>query len=237
MLATIINCAAVIAGCLIGLIFNRKVKEGASDVIYTAAGLITLVIGMKMALVTGHILYLAMALLMGGLVGYLLKIEEGIHRFGGFLERHFGGKGRKGDDFALGFLNSSVLFCVGAMALVGSFEAGTTGKFDLILTKSVLDGFMAILMTSAMGPGVGFSALPILVYQGGLTLLAGLIKDYVSPLMLDELSAVGGVLVLMVGLNLLALKKIKTANFLPALLFTVVFVLLSPFFTSLGIGI
>lgn len=237
MLATLINCGAVVVGCLVGLLFHRKVTEGASEVIYTAAGLVTLVIGMKMAVGTGHILYLAMALILGGLLGHLLGIEGGIHRFGGFLERHFGGKGKKGDDFALGFLNSSVLFCVGAMALVGSFEAGTSGKFDLILTKSVLDGFMAILMTSAMGAGVGFSALSILIYQGALTLLSGLIKDAVSPLMLAELSAAGGVLVLMVGLNLLALKKIKTANYLPTLVFTVAFVLLAPFLDSLGIGI
>jgi uncharacterized membrane protein YqgA involved in biofilm formation len=117
---------------------------------------------------------------------------------------------------------------------VGSFKAGTEGDYSLILTKSVLDGFMAILMTAAMGPGVAFSALPILLYQGALTLAAGFLKPFVSDLMLAELTGIGGAFVLMIGLNLLGLKKIKTADFLPALLLIIVFVLADPLIAQLA---
>ncbi len=119
--------------------------------------------------------------------------------------------------FAYGFLNASVLFCVGAMALVGSFKAGAEGDYNLLLTKSVMDGFIAISFAGAMGSGVGFSALSVLVYQGVLTLAAGWLKPYVTPEMISEMSAVGGALVVMIGINLLGLKKIRTGDFLPAL--------------------
>ena len=119
--------------------------------------------------------------------------------------------------FAFGFLNASVLFCVGAMALVGSFKAGAEGDYDLILTKSVMDGVVAIMFAGAMGIGVGFSAISVLLYQGALTLLAVQIKPYVSATMLTELSAVGGALIVMIGINLLGLRKVRTGDFLPAL--------------------
>jgi uncharacterized membrane protein YqgA involved in biofilm formation len=214
-----------------------------------------------MALRSGRIVYLAIALIAGGLIGTWLDIEGAILRFGVVLERlttrrkpktaavvATGGAadasdtsaktiddGRSGWDFGHGFLNASVLFCVGAMALVGSFKAGTEGDYSLILTKSVLDGFMAILMTAAMGPGVAFSALPILLYQGALTLAAGFLKPFVSDLMLAELTGIGGAFVLMIGLNLLGLKKIKTADFLPALLLIIAFVLADPLIAQLAV--
>ena len=129
-----------------------------------------------------------------------------------------------GKDFAYGFLNASVLFCVGAMALVGSFKAGAEGNYDLIFTKSVMDGFMSIVFTAAMGIGVAFSALSVLLYQGILTLAAGWLKPLVSEALLKELTGVGGALVIMIAINLLGLAKLKTANFLPALLLIVLFV-------------
>jgi uncharacterized membrane protein YqgA involved in biofilm formation len=131
--------------------------------------------------------------------------------------------------FAQGFLVSSVLFCVGALAIIGSFQAGVEKNYELLLTKSVMDGFMAVLLTAAYGIGVGFSALPILVYQGALTLLAGVLSPFVSELMVSEISGVGGAMVVMIGLNLLELKTIKTADFLPGLVVVVGFVLADPF--------
>ncbi len=228
MIATIVNCVTVLVGSLLGLLFNRRVNERFKEVIYTGIGVFTLVIGLMMALETTRILFVGLSVVIGGLLGSWWGVESGILKIGEGLQKRFGGKNSEGSAFALGFLNASVLFCVGAMTIVGSFRAGAEGNFDLILTKSVMDGFMAILLTAAMGVGVAFSALTILVYQGGLTLLAGLISPYVSELVLSELSGTGGILIMMIGLNLLKLKSIKTGDFLPSLAVILVFALLEP---------
>jgi hypothetical protein len=269
MIATIINALAIIIGSLLGLVLGGKISEKYRNVVFDGAGITTIIIGISMGLASQRIIYLALSLIIGGLIGSALDFDGAILRFGAFLERITqknpakrkpskpGSKPvsesvsltdaeaaaetaaqiadhRSGWDFGHAFLNASVLFCVGAMALLGSFKAGTEGDYTLILTKSILDGFMAILMTAAMGPGVAFSALPILVYQGALTLAAQSVKPFVSSLMLSELTGVGGAMVLMIGLNLLSIKQIKTANFLPALLLIVVLALLDPALLSVA---
>ncbi|MCK5006136.1 MAG: DUF554 domain-containing protein [Spirochaetales bacterium] len=227
MIATLVNCVAVIIGSLIGLILHMKINESFKRVVYVGAGMISLILGIKMGLVTTRIVFMALALIVGGMLGEWWNVEGGILRFGEFLKRRFAKK-ESGKDFAGGFLNASVLFCVGAMTLVGAFKAGAEGNYDLILTKSVMDGFMAIMLTAAMGIGVAFSAITILVYQGGITLLAGILQPLVNELLLGELTAVGGVLVIMIGLNLLRLSKLKTANYIPALLVTIGLITLEP---------
>ena len=227
MIATLVNCAAVIIGSLIGLILHTKINESFKRVVYVGAGMISLILGIKMGLVTTRIVFMALALIIGGMLGEWWNVEGGILRFGDFLKKRFAKK-ESGKDFAGGFLNASVLFCVGAMTLVGAFKAGAEGNYDLILTKSVMDGFMAIMLTAAMGIGVAFSAITILVYQGGITLLAGVLQPLVNELLLGELTAVGGVLVIMIGLNLLGLSKLKTANYIPALLMTIGLITLEP---------
>ncbi|MBN1241762.1 MAG: DUF554 domain-containing protein [Spirochaetales bacterium] len=232
MIATVINALAVLGGSLIGLLLKKGLPEKAKAAVFSAAGLISLVLGMRMALGTTHVLAMALALIIGGLAGTALNIEGAVLRLGEWLKRRFA----KGDDsgtFAAGFLDASVLFCVGAMALVGSFKAGVDGDYELILTKSVMDGFMAVILTGALGVGVAFSALAVLVYQGVLTLAAVWVEPWVSELLLAELSAVGGVLVIMIGINLLGLRKIPTADFLPALVLTVGLVALVPFVSFL----
>ena len=227
MIATLVNCVAVIIGSFIGLILHTKINESFKRVVYVGAGMISLILGIKMGLVTTRIVFMALALITGGFLGEWWNVEGGILRFGGFLKKRFAKK-ESGKDFAGGFLNASVLFCVGAMTLVGAFKAGAEGNYDLILTKSVMDGFMAIMLTAAMGIGVAFSAITILVYQGGITLLAGVLQPLVNELLLGELTAVGGVLVIMIGLNLLRLSKLKTANYIPALLVTIGLITLEP---------
>jgi hypothetical protein len=249
MIATIINAVLIVIGTAIGLMMRKGFSEKAKDTVFTATGVISLVIGFSMAIGGSHILALALSLIIGGLVGTAMDIEGAIFRFGEWLRVRFTPKSKaspeaasvaaSGDaadaatgiasegtrevtnegtsSFAFGFLNASVLFCVGAMALVGSFKAGAEGDYDLILTKSVMDGVVAIMFAGAMGIGVGFSAISVLVYQGALTLLAVQIKPYVSAVMLTELSAVGGALIVMIGINLLGLRKIRTGDFLPAL--------------------
>jgi len=227
MIATFINCATVLLGSLLGLLLHKKITESFKTIVYTGAGLIAIVLGMRMAFTTTKIVYLALALILGGILGEWWKIEGGILKLGEFLKNRFA-RNDSGKDFSYGFLNASVLFCVGAMTLVGAFKAGAEGDYELILTKSVMDGFMAVMLAAAMGIGVAFSALTILLYQGGITLLANQLKPLVNDLLLAELTGVGGVMVLMIGINLLGLSKIKTANYLPGLLIIIVLVALGP---------
>lgn len=223
MIATIVNTLAILAGSALGLLLHSRIKDSFKTVVFTGAGIMTIILGVKMGLESTRIVFLALSLIIGGLLGEWWKIEDGILKLGDVIRRTFMKK-ESGQDFAYGFLSASVLFCVGAMALVGSFKAGTEGDYELILTKSVMDGFMAIVLTAALGVGVAFSAATVLIYQGALTLLAVWVKPLVSDLMLGELTAVGGALVVMIGVNLLGLTKLKTANFLPALLLIVLFI-------------
>ena len=246
MIATIINCITVLVGSLIGLIFHAKIKDNMKEVVFISSGLIALLIGITMAMETGSYIGVMLAVAIGGMLGEALNIEGGILKLGGFFERMTTRKRvidpvpREDEthvevqkNFSLGFLNASVLFCVGALAIVGSIQAGAEGNYELILIKSVMDGFMAIMFTAAYGIGVAFSAVTILVYQGGLTLLAKHIAPAIGAQGLTELSAIGGMLVVMIGLNLLGVKKIKTGNFLPALLLVPVVTWLMPLIDNL----
>ena len=223
--------------------------------------------GVQMAFKYQNVVYLALALIFGGIVGTALDIDGKILKLGRFLERVFLKKqeaatpavsrastdshassnpssptdsraaefsaGKPQKNFAYAFLNASVLFCVGAMAIVGSFKAGIEGDYSIIFLKSVLDGFIAIGFAAAMGVGTAFSALAIFVYQGALTLLAIFIHQYVSDSLLAEITGSGGALIVLIGINLMGLKKIKTANYLPAVIFSALFVLCEPFVRGL----
>jgi uncharacterized membrane protein YqgA involved in biofilm formation len=232
MLATLINALAIVAGSIIGLLLKKGLSKRFETAIFTAAGITTVVIGIQMALKTSHILAFALALILGGLSGTWIGIEDAVMRLGERLKRRFA-RGEEGGSFALGFLNASVLYCSGAMAIIGSFKAGTEGDYSILFTKSILDGLLSILFASAMGIGVAFSALSVLAYQGLLTLVSIWVKPLVSPLMLAELTGIGGALVLMIGISLLDIKKLKTGDFLPALVFTVLFVVAMPYVTFL----
>jgi len=237
MIATIVNCITVIIGSSLGLLLHKNIKEGYKDAVFVAVGCFSLVIGMKMALGFQHVIIIVFSLVTGGLLGYLLDIEGALLRFGNHLKRRFS---RTSDDhsFAEGFLNASVLFCVGAMTIIGALNAGIDKNYDLLLTKSVMDGFVAIFLTAAMGIGVMFSIITLLVYQGGLTLLAAQLEPLLNPTILSELSSIGGILIIMIGINMLNLKKLKTGNFIPALvvvlLLTVLQPHMQPFFARFG---
>jgi len=245
MLGTIVNCIAIIAGSIVGILFSRKISEDVAVVITSAAGIVTLIIGFGMAFKAQNIIYLALSLIAGGLLGTWWDIDGKILALGRFLEHRFGKKtppagadgeqaGKTDSRFAYAFLNASVLFCVGAMAIVGSFKAGTEGDYTILYTKSVLDGFMSIVFAAAMGIGTAFAALSILVYQGLLTLVSSVIKPWVSEQMIAELTGLGGAFVIMIGINLLDLKKLKTANYLPALIVIVLFVLADPWISAIA---
>lgn len=228
MLAVFVNCAAIIAGSIIGMLFRKKITEELSGIVCSAAGIVTLVIGFQMAFEYKSIIVLALSLIGGGILGTWWNIDGNILSLGKLLQRRFSlskpdADGNKNSNFAYAFLNSSVLFCVGAMAIIGSFKAGIHKDYTLIFTKSILDGFMAIVFTAAMGIGTAFSAICILVYQGLLTIASTWIAPYISETMLTEISAAGGALIIMIGINLLNLRTIKTANYLPAVALAAIF--------------
>ncbi|MBQ9237911.1 MAG: DUF554 domain-containing protein [Treponema sp.] len=235
--AVFINCAAVIVGSLIGVLLSRRMTEAYTDAVQTAAGVVSMVLGMQMAFSYENVVYLALSLLAGGLLGTWWNIDGAVMQLGSFLERLVYRKKQspeRQDDraFAAAFLNASVLFCVGAMAIIGSFKAAIEHDYTIISTKSVLDGFMALTFSAAMGIGTAFSALVILVYQGALTLLAIAVQPFVSETLIHELTGVGGVLIILIGINLAKVRHIKTANFLPAMLVMVVLVCTESFFKA-----
>ena len=256
MLAVFVNCFTVIVGGLIGVLFSSRIKESLSVTVQNAAGVITLVLGFEMAFQYESIICLALSLILGGLIGTALDIDGAIYKLGQFFEKLVEKKSKKAKnppvnsvasvdgeqssevadvknqlapkkDFAFGFLNASVLFCVGAMSIIGSFKAGIEKDYTIIFTKSILDGFMAIVFASSMGAGAIFSFITVFIYQGALTLLSTFIAPYVNDLLLNELSACGGAMIIMIGINLLKLKEIKTANFLPGLVLVVIYTLVA----------
>ncbi|MEI0508511.1 DUF554 domain-containing protein [Brachyspira intermedia] len=228
MIAVFVNMIAVLVGSLIGFAFKNKLSKRYEEPVFIAAGIISLTIGITMAITTKHILIFAVSIMLGGVTGTFFRIEEKIELFGEFLKNRFAFK-ENSENFALGFLTSSILFCSGSMSIVGSFQAGTQGVYDLIFTKSVIDGFVAVFMSTVYGIGVAFSIISIFVYQGALTILSSFLEPYVSETMLNEVSAVGGATVMMIGINLLKLAKIKTGDFLPALIYSILLVLLIPY--------
>lgn len=221
MTGVLINCAAVIVGSFIGLLLGKHLKDTFKTLVFTCSGLVTIVMGIDMAIGSSNYLALLLSLLVGGGTGYLLRIEDGILKVGDRLEKALSvnrqGSGN-GELFAKGFMTSSVLFCSGAMSIVGSIQAGTTGELNTLLIKSVMDGCMAVVFASIYGAGVIFSFLFILVYQGFFVLAGTWIQPLLGETGINEMSAAGGILLLMIGLGLLDIKKFRTANYLPVLI-------------------
>ena len=223
MIATIINALAVLIGSLVGLFFKGKIQDQYEKTVFTALGVFTLILGITMAQEPCNALYIVFSLVLGGLLGTWMQIEGRILKLGEWMKKKLPGSMGQGQ-FAMGFLDATVLFCVGAMTIIGSFKAGIEKDYQLLLVKSVMDGSVAILFAAVMGwGGVAFSAISILIVQGSLTLMSTAVAPYVQQSMIDAVSAVGGLLIMMIGINLLKLKKIPIANFTPALVLIILF--------------
>lgn len=221
MWGTIINSAAIIAGGLIGTFFNKSLPKRFQTIVFQAMGLCTIVIGTSMALKMEHMLFCVLSLMAGGLLGELLRLDTQLDKLSEWVKRKVKIKNER---FSEGFVSTSLLFCVGAMAILGSVEEGSGQYPNLLLTKSVMDGFSSIAFAAAFGVGVIFSSVPVFIYQGSLTLLVILFGSLLSDSVINELSAVGGVLLIALGINLLDIKPIKVLNLLPSLIFVGVFV-------------
>ena len=227
MIATVINALAVLVGSLVGLALKGKIHDQYEKTVFTALGIFTLVLGISMAQEPCNALYMVFSLVLGGLLGTWMGIEDRILSFGEWMKNKLPGSMGAGQ-FSMGFLDATVLFCVGAMTIVGSFKAGIEKDYQLLLLKSAMDGSVSVLLAAVMGWGVAFSAFSILIVQGALTLMSGVVAPYADQAMIDAVSALGGLLIMMIGINLLKLKDIKTANFIPALVLIILFQLADP---------
>ncbi|RLD68160.1 MAG: DUF554 domain-containing protein [Bacteroidetes bacterium] len=221
MLGTLVNVGAVIIGSLLGLVIHKRMPEKITKLVFQAIGLFTLFLGFTMASKTTNYLIMIFSLVIGSIIGELLNIEKQISKLSDWLKSKSGSSNAK---FSEGFLTSFLLFCMGSMTILGAIEEGLGGNPDLLLAKSVLDGFSSIALAAAMGIGVLFSAIPLFIYQGGLTLFAGYLQDYLTTPMINELSAVGGIILIGLGVNILEIKKIRVINMTPALFVAVILV-------------
>ncbi len=228
MTGTFINIATVLAGGTLGLFFGGRVPERLKATVVAGMGLFTIAIGIQMFLKTENSLIVLGATLIGALLGEWWRIEDGLNALGQLLEKRFM-KSEEGSEasnrFVRGFLTASLLFCVGPITILGSIQDGLRGDYSLLAVKSVLDGFGALAFASTLGVGVLFSALVILVYQGGLSLLAAQMSAIVTPSMMNEMTAAGGLILIGLAISsLLEIKKIRAGNFLPALILAPVIV-------------
>ena len=217
MFGVLINTITVILGSTAGMLFSKFISEKYTNAIMTAIGLCTLYIGFDGALKGENTLVLIISLAIGTALGTLCGIDEGISKVGSFIEKKFSGNEGK-TSVAQGFVTASLLFCIGSMTIVGSLNAGISGDNTLLITKSVLDLISSCVLAASMGVGVMFAALFVLVFQGGLVMLAQLIGPFLSVPAQNELICAGSIMIIALGLNLIGITKIKVANMLPALI-------------------
>lgn len=215
MIGTFVNVGAVIAGSTLGLLIHSRLPQKITSITFQGIGLFTLFIGVTMAMKTQNPLIMIFSIVLGGIVGEALNIANYLERFGEVLKTRVKSKNER---FTEGLISAFLLFCMGAMTILGSIEEGLGEPPNLLLAKSVLDGFASIALSTTFGLGVMFSVVPLLIYQGGLTLFAGLLQDVLSEVVVAEVSAVGGLLLLGLGLNILEIKEIRLLNMLPSLL-------------------
>ncbi len=214
MKGTIVNFIAILLGSGAGLLLKKGIPNRIKETLMHALSLAVLCIGIQMALLTKNTVLVVISLAAGAIVGEFLDIEKWLNRFGAALTAHLGDAY---GDVGKGFIYASLVFCVGAMSIVGSIQEGLTGNAGTIYAKSMIDGAAAVVFSAAMGVGVALAAFPVLFYQGAITLAAGSISAFLADAAIRELTAVGGVLILAIGINLLKIAEIRIANLLPAI--------------------
>lgn len=219
MIGTFINIGTVLLGGTLGTLLGSRLPQRIQETILHGLGLVTLILGVSLAIKTSNILVVMGSILVGALLGEWLQIDRGLERLSEWLRALLAKKAPASSlgHFTEAFITASLVFCVGPMTLLGSIQDGLTGNYSLLAIKSLLDGFGALVFASSLGVGVIFSAVVILVYQGSVTLLAGFLQHILSQPMINEMTATGGIMIIAIGLLLLDIKKIRVANLLPAL--------------------
>lgn len=218
MLGTIVNALAILAGSLLGFALKGGIPERINDTIIKGLSLCVLIIGISGAIKTNNMLLVICSVAIGGLIGEIIDIDKGLKKLGDFVESKLSGKGGK---ISEGFITASLMYCVGAMAIVGSLESGLSGNHKTLFAKSIIDGISSIMFTSSLGLGVALSAVSVFIYQGIITLAASALQGLLVASVISEISAVGSVLIVGLAFNMLGVAKIKVANLLPAVLIPV----------------
>jgi len=233
-LGTIANVIAIAIGATIGLIVKGGIPERFEKTIMSALGLSSMFIGISGtlrgimiinqdgSLSSQHIMLMILSLVVGGLIGEWIDIEKRLENLGVWCERRLTFTKRNDDQFVEGFITTSLLFCVGAMAIVGSLEDGLNANASILYAKSIMDGIAALIFAASLGRGVLFSIIPVAIYQGGITLLARLIEPYLNDVVISQMSFVGSILIFSIGINLIFGKKIKIGNLLPAIVIPII---------------
>ncbi|MDT8392488.1 MAG: DUF554 domain-containing protein [Bacteroidales bacterium] len=218
-MGTLINVIAVIIGSLIGLMINRRLPKRIITIIFQLMGLFTLVLGMSMALKTEHYIIVIGSLVLGAIIGEWIGIEKYMNAWSEKLKKRF----KLGNDkFTEGLITAFLLYCMGAMTILGAIEEGLEGTYDILLMKSLMDGVSSVALAAGLGIGVMFSVIPLIVYQGGLTLFSAYISEHFTEVIINDLSATGGILLIGLGINILEIKQLKILNMIPALVIVVI---------------
>ena len=224
MVGTLINTVAILVGTALGLLLRKGIPERLRETVVQGQGLCVILIGLSGALKTGDTLCVIICMVAGALIGAAINIEKRLNDLGAFLERKVTrGTGETGS-VAMGFVTASLLFCVGAMAIVGAMDSGLRGDHSTLIAKSALDGISAIFFASSLGIGVGLSAFAVLMYQGAIALLAMWIEPLLTEAVITEMSAVGGLLIAGIGLNMIYDKHIPVGNLLPAIFLPMLYI-------------
>ena len=238
MPATFINMLLILLGGGLGLLFKNLISDRLMSILTHALGLCVLGIGIGNATGTQDMLCVIVCMVIGTIIGHAIDIERRLEGAGDLLRARIV-KGEGNSRFTEGFVNASLLFCVGAMAITGSIEAGLNHNYEIIVSKGVIDGVTSISFAATMGIGVMFSVIPLLVYQGGITLLAGWVGPYLPGAVITEMTAVGGALIIAIAINMLGLgrEKIKVGNMLPAIFLPIAYIPLAGWITTLLSGL
>lgn len=227
MVGTIVNSLAIIGGCLAGLVVKGKLTEKISSTIMNGLALCVLYIGISGALKGDDTLQMIICLTVGALIGEIIDFDKRLNDLGSIIEKKINSKkkNKSNDKISIseGFVTSSLLFCVGAMAVVGSLESGLQGTNTTLFAKSMLDGVSSIIFTSSLGLGVMLSSIAVFFYQGSISLLAGCLSSVLTEGVISNMSAVGSLLIVGLGFNMLGATKIKVANLLPAIFIPIIF--------------
>lgn len=232
MLGTIVNTAAIIFGSIVGLLCHGGIPDKYNKTVMKAIGLSVILIGIMNALKNENLLLVIISLVVGSLIGEYLKIEDRLDNLGLWIESKFT---RNTNNISQGFVTSSLLFCVGSMAIIGPLQSGLTGNHEILYAKSVLDGITSIIFTSSLGLGVIFSSIPVLLYQGCITIAASFLEPFLTLSVINDMSAVGGLLIMALGLNMLELQQIKVGNMLPAIFIPLIYYMLKIMFAGLSL--
>lgn len=218
MFGVFVNVMTVAVGSLIGLLFKKGIPEKVSNAAMVGLGACTLYIGITGSLCGENVLILIAAVVLGSVCGTVLDVDGTINRLAERVERKFRKEGKTGD-LAAGFVSATLLFCVGSMTVTGSIQAGLTGDHSVLITKAALDLVSSMMLASSLGAGVLLSTVSVLVIQGGLVLLAGVLAPFMSTGAVNEMTCAGSLLIVMIGTNLMGITRIKVADYLPAILF------------------